>query len=266
MQTGNMVIGLFIPGDSLLHRVDPRSKIVFSFAFAVALFLVSSFGGLALMAAGLAAGLAVARIPPSWLYRGLKPVLLLALVTFLFQAFLRGGAPITSLGPLTLYREGVREGAFLALRLVLLVLSSTLLTFTTPPVMLTDGLSRLMAPLQRLRFPAYELALMMTIALRYIPTLLQELDRILKAQLARGADIRRGGLVKRARNLVPVLLPLFVISFRHADELALAMESRCYRGGRGRTARRQLRLGWLDAAFAFIMVLLIGGGIWVGRL
>jgi energy-coupling factor transport system permease protein len=259
------VIGLYYPGDSLLHRVDPRSKIVASLVFVLALFAINSFGGLALMAAGLMTGISIARIPPAWLYRGLKPVLLLVAVTFLFQVLLRGGGEPIQLGPVTLYGEGLREGAFLASRLLLLVLSSTVLTFTTPPVMLTDGLSRLMAPLSRLRFPSYELALMMTIALRFIPTLIQEFDRIIKAQTARGADIRRGGPVRRARNLVPVLLPLFVMSFRHADDLALAMESRCYRGGRGRTSRRRLRFGLVDAAFALFMILLLAGGIWLGR-
>ncbi len=266
MRLSSLVVGQYYPGESLLHRTDPRTKIVSAFLFMVVLFLVSGFTALLLLAAGVLAGVIIAGIPPLWLYRGIKPVLLLVAITFLFQLLLFGGDVWRSLGPFNLYREGALQGGFLALRLVLLILSSSLLTLTTPPVQLTDGLGRLMAPLGRLRFPAHELAMMMTIALRFIPTLLMDLDRIIKAQMARGAVSRRGGLVQRARDTMPILIPLFIMSFRHADDLALAMESRCYRGGRGRTQRHKLRFGWRDALLAAIVLALLLAALWVGRL
>jgi energy-coupling factor transport system permease protein len=266
MRLTSLAIGQYYPGGSILHRADPRTKIISAFLYVVVLFLVRGFPALALMAAGAAAGIAAAGIPLRWLYRGVRPVLFLVAVTFLFQLLLYGGDALWRLGPLTFYREGALEGGFLALRLLLLLVSSSLLTFTTPPVRLTDALGRLMAPLARFRFPAYELALMMTIALRFIPTLLAELDRIIKAQMARGADLAHGGLVRRARNTLPILVPLFVISFRHADQLALAMEARCYRGGRGRTLRQKLRFGWRDALLALMIVALLGASLWLGRL
>ena len=263
MKLSVSVMGQYFPGSSLVHGLDPRAKIITAFAYAVALFIIQDFGGLALMGAALLLVIVIARIPVSWLLRAVKPVLFLAAFTFLFQLFLRGGDHIGSLGPLTLYADGARRGAFLAVRLVLLVLSSAILTFSTAPVLLTDGLNRMLAPLNKLRLPAYELSLMMSIALRFIPTLLMELDRIVKAQKARGAEPGRGGLIKRARAVLPVLVPLFVLSFRHADELALAMESRCYRGGRGRTMRRRLKLGGNDAVFMIVATVMIAAAVLV---
>lgn len=260
MQFADLVIGQYYPGRSFLHAVDPRVKIIAAILYVAALFVVTGFTGLALMAAALLVGLIVARIPPLWLLRGLRPVLLLVAVTFILQLFLQGGGePLGRLGPVTVYSEGARDGAFLAARLALLVLSGSLLAFTTPPVLFADAFGSMLAPLARLRLPVQELVLMMTIALRFIPTLLTDLNRIIKAQMARGAEIGRGGPLKRARNMFPVLIPLFVMSFRHADELAMAMESRCWRGGRGRTVRRRLKFGWRDATFtlAFILLLLI---------
>ena len=263
MKLSVSVMGQYFPGSSLVHGLDPRAKIITAFTYAVALFIIQDFGGLALMGAALLLVIVIARIPVSWLLRAVKPVLFLAAFTFLFQLFLRGGDHIGSLGPLTLYADGARRGAFLAVRLVLLVLSSAILTFSTAPVLLTDGLNRMLAPLNKLRLPAYELSLMMSIALRFIPTLLMELDRIVKAQKARGAEPGRGGLIKRARAVLPVLVPLFVLSFRHADELALAMESRCYRGGRGRTMRRRLKLGGNDAVFMIVATVMIAAAVLV---
>lgn len=263
MQLSGVVIGQYYPGESIFHRVDPRSKIITTFAFVLVLFLVNGYVPLAVMGAALLAGIIAAKIPPLWLYRTARPIFWLVLITFCFQVFLRGGEELTRLGPLTVYRQGIIDGGFLATRLLLLVLSSTLLTFTTPPVLLTDALGRLLAPLTRIRVPAYELALMVTIALRFIPTLLMETDRIIKAQQARGADIARGGLIRRGRGLMPVLIPLFLISFRHADELAQAMESRCWRGGSGRTVRRRLKFGRLDAILgAIVAAVLIPALLW----
>lgn len=264
MRLTGIVIGQFYPGDSLLHRADPRVKIIASGAFVTVLFLAGSYAALAVLAAGLTLATAAARLPLPWLYRTLKPVLWLIVFTLVFQLFLRGGEELVRLGPLPLYRQGLYDGGFLAARLLMLVLSGALLSFTTPPVLLTDALGSLLAPLARLRFPAYELSLMVTIALRFIPTLLMELERIILAQRARGADIGRRGPLKKARALMPVLVPLFVISFRHADELAQAMESRCWRGGRGRTLRRKLKMTAADGLFAGavlgVLVLSLGLG------
>lgn len=265
MRFSGFMVGQFYPGDSLLHHADPRTKIVSAFLFMVVLFIVSGFMALLLLGAGVLAGILIAGVPPFWLYRAIKPVLILVAITFLFQLLLYGGEVWWSLGPINFYREGFFQGGFLALRLVLLITSSSLLTFTTPPVRLTDGLGRLLAPLGRLRFPAHELAMMMTIALRFIPTLLMDADRVIKAQMARGAVGGRGGLLQRARDTLPVLIPLFVMSFRHADELALAMESRCYRGGRGRTQRRKLRFGWRDAVLSAAVIALLAAALWIGR-
>ncbi len=265
MKVNNMISGQYYPGSSFFHRIDPRAKILAVSAYAVVLFLVAGFGGLVLLAAGLAAGIFLAGVPPSWLWRGLRPVLLLIAITFLFQVFLTGGEELARLGPIPVYREGVFRGAFLALRLMLLVLSGSILTFTTPPVLLTDALGRLMSPLTKIKIPVYELALTMTIALRFIPTLVMETDRIIKAQKARGALAAAGGPVARARGILPVLTPLFVTSFRHADELAVAMESRCWRGGRGRTVRRKLAFNRRDAAFGLALLALLAVSLWVGR-
>jgi len=266
MQVSNMVVGQYYPGTSILHRVDPRTKIIAACAFVIVLFMVNGFEGLAVMGAGLAAVIALAGIPLPWLWRGLKPVLFLLVITLAFQLFLSSGEELWRLGPVPVYRNGLVQGAFLTARLLLLVLSGSILTFSTPPVLLTDALGRLMEPLAKLKIPAYELALMMTIALRFIPTLVMEVDRIIKAQKARGAVTSGGGLLVRARGIMPVLVPLFVMSFRHADELALAMESRCWRGGRGRTIRRKLAFSKKDAVFATAVLAVLAASLWIGRL
>lgn len=266
MRLASITIGQYYPGTSLLHRIDPRTKILASTAVVVCLFLVDDLSALLLLAAALLIGIGLAHIPPLWIYRGLRPLFFLILVTFLFQLIVPVGEELARIGPIIFYRGGLVSGAFVALRLVLLFLSGTVLTLTTPPVLLTDAFSRLMSPLGRIGLPVYEVALMMTIALRFIPTLLMELDRIIKAQEARGAGLRSGGPVRRARALLPVLVPLFVMSFRHADELALAMEARCYRGGRGRTVRRKLSFGRRDALFAVALLAVLAAALWLGRL
>lgn len=265
MRLTNMTFGQYYPGDSLLHDADPRTKIIASFCYVVVIFMVSGYASLCLLTAGAGAAILAAGIPASWIYRSIKPVLVLVLITFLFQLLFYGGERLASLGPLVIYREGAVRGGFLALRLVLLVLSGSVLTFTTPPARLAEALEKLLSPLARLKFPAYQFALMVTIALRFIPALLQEFDRIIKAQRARGIQTGKGGLVRRARNTIPLLLPLFVMSFRRADELAMAMESRCYRGGRGRTTRKSYSFGRRDAVLAIIVATLLAASLWLGR-
>lgn len=264
MQVSNMIPAQYYPGTTPLHLIDPRSKIVAACAYVIVLFLLDSFSAMAVMGVGLFAGIALAGIPTAWLWRGVRPVLFLIAFTAVFQLFLSGGEVLWRLGPVAVYREGIVNTAFLAVRLILLVLSGSILTFTTPPVLLTDALGRLMSPLAKLRIPSYDLALMMTIALRFIPTLVMEVDRIIKAQKARGA-LTGGGPMARARSIMPVLVPLFVMSFRHADELAAAMESRCWRGGKGRTVRRKLAFGAGDAVFLLAVLAVLALSLWLGR-
>jgi len=237
----------YYPGDSPLHRADPRAKIVAVTALAVALFTRDSFAALAVYAAAGVVAFAVSRVPLRWAWRAVKPVLWLIGLTFVAQVLFAPGEPFFELGPFELSWEGLRLAGFLSVRLVVLILIGSVLTLTTPPVALTDGLAWLGRPLRRLRVPSDELALMVTIALRFIPTLLVELDTIMRAQRARGADFSSGGPLRRARALVPVMVPLFVVSFRRADELALAMEARCYAPGVARTRLHPLHARPSDA-------------------
>ncbi len=242
----SITIGQYIPGESLLHRLDPRTKILVTCFLVVGLFFIDSFLGYGL--AALYIGLAVLRsgIPPRYLFRGLRPVIAIILLTFLLNCFMTEGEILWQWGFLTLTREGLSRGGMLAIRLILLIVGTSILTLTTSPIALTDGLESLLRPGKRLGIPAHELAMMMTIALRFIPTLLEETEKIMKAQMARGADFESGNLLQRAKSLLPLLVPLFVSAFRRADELAVAMEARCYRGGEGRTKLNQLAFRWAD--------------------
>lgn len=246
-------IGQYFPGDSWLHRLDPRAKIVATVALAIALFTRDAWAALAVYAALAAVGLVVSRVPPSFVWRGLKPLVWLLVLTFVAQLFFAQGEPLAELGPLRITREGLETAGLLSVRLVVLVVIGLLLTVTTPPIPLTDGLAWLLRPLRAIRVPTEELAVMVTIALRFIPTLLAEVQTIMLAQRARGADFSHGGPIRRARALVPVLVPLFIISFRRADELALAMEARCYEPGQRRTRLHPLRAGRRDAVLGVIV-------------
>ena len=245
--TGNITLGQFVPGDSALHRLDPRTKILAMIAYIVLVFLVQSMAAFAVPFLFVALALLLSGVPLSYVWSSLKPMRWLIAFMFLINLFFTQGERVLfSWWIVRVTAEGVRQAVFISLRLILLVAGTSLLTLTTSPIALTDGLERLLKPLARIRFPAHELAMMMTIALRFIPTLLEETDRIRKAQMARGADFESGGLIARARAMVPILVPLFVSAFRRADELAMAMESRCYHGGEGRTRMRELRLARRD--------------------
>lgn len=245
--TGNIMLGQFVPGDSAVHRLDPRTKILAMIAYIVLVFLVQSMAAFAVPFLFVALALLLSGVPLSYVWSSLKPMRWLIAFMFLINLFFTQGERVLfSWWIVRVTVEGVRQAVFISLRLILLVAGTSLLTLTTSPIALTDGLERLLKPLARIRFPAHELAMMMTIALRFIPTLLEETDRIRKAQMARGADFESGGLVARARAMVPILVPLFVSAFRRADELAMAMESRCYHGGEGRTRMRELRLARRD--------------------
>lgn len=245
------VVAQYYPASSALHQLDPRSKVVAVVALTIALFTRDSFVALAVYGGVVGAALVLSRVPLRWFWRGLRPLLWLVVLTFILQMLFAPGRALWRLGPLRVSGHGLEFASYLSLRLVVLVLLGSLLTLTTSPIALTDGLAWLTRPLRRLRVPTDELALMVTIALRFIPTLIVEAETIMRAQRARGAEFARGGLVRRARALVPVLVPLFVLSFRRADDLALAMEARCYEPGRPRTRLHPLRAqkrDWLALA------------------
>ena len=249
-------IGRYLPGDSVLHRMDPRVKIVLLFFFLLVIFFVENPAGFAALAVSVGVLMIVSRVPLMMQLRSIRPILWIVLFTFGVHLFMTPGTEVFRLGPFTATWEGIARGGYIGLRLILLILLSTLLTLTTSPLRLTDGLEALLSPLRRVGVPVHELAMMMTIALRFVPTLLEELDRIMKAQKARGADFEHGNIMQRLRAIVPVLVPLFLSAFRRADELALAMEARCYRGGEGRTQMKELRAGRLD--YAAIAVFFLG--------
>ena len=259
---GRRSFGRFYPVSSPLHALDARAKLVAAAVLIVGLFFVGSVEGLLLVAAAVAALVAASRVPPGVFAAALRPVAFIALLTFVFQAlFFRQGPLLLGWGPVQVHEGGLRLGFFLALRIVLLVVVAGILTATTSPVSLADGIEDLLSPLRRVRLPAHELAMMMTIALRFIPTLQEEAQKIQEAQAARGASFGEGGLLRRARAFLPVLVPLTVGAFRQADELAEAMESRGYRGGAGRSRYRELRFRRRDALALALALALICAGV-----
>lgn len=244
----DITLGQYYPGGSLIHRLDPRIKIIGTFIYIIAIFVVNNFAGFAISALVLAACIAVSKVPFRFIARGLKPVFLIIAFTFIINMFMTDGETLWKLGFLRLTREGLYNACFMGIRLVLLIFGSSLLTLTTKPISLTDGIEYLLNPLKKIGVPAHELAMMMTIALRFIPTLLEETDKIMKAQTARGADFESGNLIKRAKSLIPILVPLFISAFRIAQDLAMAMEARCYRGGMNRTRLHEMKLKGMDFA------------------
>ena len=254
----DITIGQYYPADSFVHKLDPRFKILAVLAYIIAAFFVKTYIGLFVLLAFLTVAVAASRIPLKVLLRGLKAIYVLLGITFVFNALLSGGqTEYFRLWIFCLTREGLVRAVFMALRLIMLITGASLLTLTTAPIALTDGMERLLSPFAKLHFPAHEVAMMMTIALRFIPTLMEEADRIMKAQSARGASFDEGGLIKRAKSVIPLLVPLFVSAFRRAEELAMAMEVRCYHGGEGRTRLHVLRFTRRDAIGLAAFALLI---------
>ena len=248
----DITLGQFFPGDSLLHRRDPRTKIDLLFFFLAAIFIFDSPLAYAALTAFTAALIAVSRVPPLLMLKALKPLSWIIAFTFVIHLVSTPGDAFFHVWLFDLTWQGAAKGFFIALRLALLILLSALLTYTTSPLALTDALETLMQPLRRVGVPAHEIAMMMTIALRFVPTLIEEADKIMKAQQARGADFTEGSVIERVKGFVPVLVPLFISAFRRADDLALAMEARCYRGGVGRTQMKALRISSIDyIAYAF---------------
>lgn len=242
----DLTIGQYLPLESPIHRLDPRAKLLSVTALVTVLFFVRGFLGYGLVALFLGLAIVLSRISLLYLIRGLRPLWLIIAITLALHLFMTEGRVLAYLGPLKITYEGLFRGLLMTTRLVLLIALTSLLTLSTSPIALTDGIESLLKPFRRFGVPAHELAMMMTIALRFIPTLLEEADKIMKAQMARGADFESGHLMQRAKNLIPLLVPLFVGAFRRADELATAMEARCYRGGEGRTKFRPLVMGRTD--------------------
>ena len=246
----DITLGQYFPGDSIVHRLDARCKLIAVVIYIAALFTAQSYVGYALMFAVTGGMIALSHIPLKSIVRGLKPVLVIIIFTAVLNMFFTPGKVIFQVWKISFTQEGVVRAVFMVLRISLLIAGTFLLTYTTPPIALTDGMERLFSPLKKLHVPVHELAMMMSMALRFIPTLIEETDKIMAAQKARGADFETGRLTERAKALLPILVPLFVSAFRRADELAVAMESRCYHGGEGRT--KQMKLQGIDyAAFAF---------------
>lgn len=249
----DITLGQYFPGSSFIHRLDPRTKILIMLAYVVMVFLIQNFEGYIALTVFLAVCVAVSKISPKFLIKGLKPILIFIIFTGLFNLFLTSGTVVWHFWIFTITKEGIGFAAFMVLRLIFLILGTSLLTLTTSPIALTDGIEKLLAPFRKIGVPAHELAMMMTIALRFIPTLLDETDKIMKAQSARGSSLDSGNIIARAKAMVPILIPLFISAFRRADELATAMECRCYRGGENRTRLYELKYtltdfwGWLCA-------------------
>ncbi|WP_411679940.1 energy-coupling factor transporter transmembrane component T family protein [Clostridium thailandense] len=260
----DITIGQYVPGESFVHKLDPRAKILISLIYIVDLFIVNNFRGYIFIVAFTLSSIIISKVQFRYIYKGLKPILVLAIITALINILMTSGTnpPLFKWRFIVVYKEGLVLAAFMVLRLVFLIVGTSLLTLTTSPIELTDGIEKLLNPLKKIGVPAHELAMMMTIALRFIPTLMDETDKIMKAQTARGADFESGNLVQRAKSLIPILVPLFISSFRRADELAMAMESRCYRGGEGRTRMKQLKLTNKDFIAAVFTLLLVLLSIW----
>ena len=262
----DITIGQHFPGNSLVHRFDPRLKLVLTIAYIVLLFAASNPLGLALSILFLAAMYKVAKIPGKMILKSLKPILPIVIFTAVLNLFFVSGEgePLVHIWFLTIYAEGVRYAVLMAVRVMALIAGTSLLTYTTSPIVLTDAIEQLLKPLGKLHFPVHELAMMMSIALRFIPTLMEEADKIMKAQMARGADFETGNLFARAKAMIPLLVPLFVSAFRRAGELAMAMEARCYHGGEGRTKLHVLQYEGRDY-LALALGLAVTAGIIVLR-
>ncbi len=259
----DITLGQYYPVDSPVHRLDPRTKIILTVLFIIAVFMADQLFLYLFILGYLVMAVYVSRLPARMIIRSIRPMRILLVFTFVLNLFFGAGTTaLFTIGPVTIWKEGLMNAVHFTLRLVFLVMGSSILTLTTSPVTLTDGLETLASPLKKIKFPAHEMAMMMTIALRFIPTLVEEADKIMKAQTARGADFETGNLMARARAMVPLLVPLFVSAFRRAGDLAMAMEARCYHGGEGRTRLHVLKIkrgdiiAFLTMAALFVLLLL----------
>ncbi len=260
----DITLGQFFPGDTYIHRLDPRVKLTACFAFIVVLFVTEGLFAYILAALFIAAGVKFSNTSPKMLFKSLKPLMMIIVFTSLLNIFYVDGRVLLRLWIFKITAEGLWTAFFMTSRIILLVCARSLLMYTTSPIALTDALERLLAPLKKVKFPVHEFAMMMTIAMRFIPTLIEETDKIMAAQKARGADFETGSLLSRAKALIPIFIPLFVSSIRRADELATAMECRCYHGGAGRTRMHRLSYSWRDL-LALLLMIAFGAGIFCCR-
>ena len=265
----DITLGQYFPGTSVIHRLDPRTKLLGVILYIVALFLAKSWISYGVVLAFLILAISVSKIPPKSIVSGMKPLVVILIFTGVLNLFYSdGGVVLVKIWKLTITSEGLTRAIFMTSRILMLISGTFLLTYTTSPIALTDGLESLLGPLKKLHVPVHELSMMMCIALRFIPTLIEETDKIMNAQKARGADFENGSIIDRAKALIPVLVPLFISAFRRADELATAMECRCYQGGEGRTKMKLLRYGRNDffafgglAALIAVIAVLAGFGL-----
>ena len=254
----DITLGQYYPEQSVIHRLDARTKILGTLLYIIEIFLVNSFAGFGLVILALGVLIGISKVPVRFIFRGLKAVVFIILLTFLLNLFMFDGTVLWHWKFLTITYEGLYRSCFMALRLILLIIGTSMLTLTTKPMELTDVLEKLLKPFNRFGLPSHEIALMMSIALRFIPTLLEETDKIMKAQQARGADFESGNLIQRVKNMIPILIPLFVGSFRIAQDLALAMEARCYHGGVGRTRMKEIVFSRRDGVAGVLLAVFLG--------
>ena len=263
----DITLGQYFPGNSLIHRLDPRTKLIMLVVYIVALFMATGWAAYGLLFVFLVCVIKISTIPMKSIVRGMKPLVLILVFTGILNIFFTTGEgePLVDVWAVTIYKEGLIRAVFMVLRILLLISGTFLLTYTTSPIALTDGLESLLKPLKAIKVPVHELSMMMCIALRFIPTLIEETDKIMSAQKARGADFESGRLLQRVKALIPILVPLFISAFRRADELATAMECRCYQGGEGRTKMKMLRYHYRDFLCYGVGAVLLAGIIVMKR-
>lgn len=258
----DITIGQYYPANSVIHKLDPRVKLAGTLVFIISLFAFRSVEGYVVATFALASVIRISKVPFKFMMRGLKSIIMLLMLTVVFNLFLIQGTPVVRIWKLTITREGIETAVFMAVRLIYLIIGSSVMTLTTTPNNLTDGLEKALRPLNRIHVPVHEIAMMMSIALRFIPILMEETDKIMKAQMARGADFESGNVIQKAKNMVPLLVPLFISAFRRANDLAMAMEARGYHGGEGRTKMKPLvyekrdRLAYLSMLLYLVVMFL----------
>ena len=262
----DITLGQYYPVDSILHRLDPRVKLMGTLVFIISLFLFENFIGYIIATVFLVSIIVLSKVPASFMFRGLKAIVVLLLITVIINLFATPGEVVWSFWKLSITKEGIHTATFMMLRLIYLIIGSSVMTLTTTPKNLTDGLEKSLSPLNKIKIPVHEIAMMMSIALSFIPILMEETDKIMKAQMARGADFESGNIFRRVKSLVPLLVPLFVSAFRRAGDLAMAMEARCYHGGNGRTKMKPLKYGVRDLIAYLVLAVYLAAIIVLPRL
>ena len=262
----DITLGQYYQADSVIHRMDPRVKLIATFVYVISLFVVDNLIGYGICFLFLALAIGLSKVPVKFMVRGMKAILFLLIITVIFNLFLTPGDTLISFWMITITKQGVKQAFTMAIRLSMLIIGSSVMTLTTTPNNLTDGLESVMKPLKKVKVPVHEIAMMMSIALRFIPILLEETDKIMKAQIARGADFESGNLFKKAKSMVPLLVPLFISAFRRANDLAMAMEARCYQGGEGRTKMKPLVYKKRDVIAYIVVIVFFAACILIGRI